>query len=679
MRVLHGIAHDHDPLLVLLAVLMCVAGSYVSVRLFRHTLEERGASRIYWTFLSSISAGAAIWATHFIAMLGHRPGAPVSFDAALTVLSALIAVAGTAFSLVLLSCSRRSIAIIGGGCALGITISTMHYVGMSAYRVEGTVNWILSYVAGSILISIVACMLCFRYLEKSHENKNLLVSTAFFSFAIAALHFVGMAAFVVSPNAGLESGADGQALGMMATAVALVGFLIIGLGISTHMLERRTASESQAKFRSVALQDDLTEIANRRAFKETLVAECSQLKQGGPPFALFLVDLDRFKAVNDTLGHPIGDVVLQRTAGRIRSAVRPNDLIARLGGDEFAVLAYGIRHHVEAEAIAARIVEILDRPFVIESNVAELGASIGVVAAPEDGTDADELIRLADIALYSAKREGRRQYCVFRSELAERLAQQRKLESDLRRACSLEEFDLVYQPIANATNGDITGAEALLRWSCAERGAVPPSEFIPIAEDLGLLSQMGAGVLKQACRDAAHWPEKIDLSVNISPIQLLDPRLPQTIVQALAGSGLSAERLELEITEDAILGNDDLALGVLRKVQALGVRISLDDFGIGYSSLSHLHRFPINRIKIDKSIMQKVAHDASSQSITRSIAQLGQSMGLKITAEGIETEDQLAFATIHGCTNLQGFLIGKPMSKDDLAALLRPKQERSIA
>ncbi|MFB0612887.1 putative bifunctional diguanylate cyclase/phosphodiesterase [Aurantiacibacter poecillastricola] len=664
MRILTCLTQDHDILLVMLAALMCLAGSYVSAKLFRRTLKDKSDSRFYWCFLAAVTAGAAIWATHFIAMLGYQPNVPVTFAGNLTIVSALIAIAGTAIGLVVAMHRNRFIAAGCGGGTIGLAIAAMHYVGMFAYRVDGVVSWSPGYVIASIAIAILASAMVIDQIRTGTGRHVIARAVGFLTVAIVGLHFTGMAAFAVAPVEGLSSGADSAAFTALAISIALAALLILGAGISTHLLENRAQIDSQARLQHIALHDELTEIVNRRGFSKALGAECTRLQRYGRPFALLMVDLDRFKSINDTFGHPVGDEVLRRVAGRLRSAVRSGDLLARLGGDEFAVIAYGLDTLQDAERLARRIVEVIERPFIVTGHIAEIGASVGVVLAPTEASRPEKLIRKADVALYTAKKEGKGQYCIYRAELGEALERRRLIEADLRRACMRDEFNVVYQPVIDAVSGNVTGAEALLRWSCEGRGEVSPSEFIPIAEELGLVTRMGAGVLKQACRDAVGWPSDISISVNISPIQLLDPKLPQTVLQALEESGLSSDRLELEITETALIGNDEIAMKVLSGIRDLGVRISLDDFGTGYSSLSYLHRFPISRLKIDRSFVRQLPTDQGSASIIRAISQLGKSLNLKITAEGIETQDQLAFVSSHGCDNLQGFLISHPIRSD---------------
>ena len=679
MRVLTCLYHEHNLWIVALAAVMCLIGSLTSVKLFQRTFAETGTTRLQWCFLSAFTAGAAIWATHFIAMLGYRPGVPVTLHGALTVLSALIAVGGTAAGL-LVACSRnRFVAVFTGGGIIGLSIASMHYVGMFAYRADGIVRWLPGYVIASLFLSVIFSALAIDQIRKIGMSNNIGLGAGLFAAAIVTLHFTGMAAFTVIPLAGVQGGADSEAFSALAAAIAMVALIIIGAGISTHLVDRRTRSKSEEQLQYLAAHDALTDVANRRAFAAALKVQCDKLGRDGRPFALLMIDLDRFKPINDTLGHPVGDIVLQKVARRLRHAVRSGDMVARIGGDEFAVMAYGLASEAEAEALAGRVVEILGRPFIIQGQVAEIGASVGVSLAPKHGNDPETLVQFTDIALYTAKRTDERGYRLFEPAMQEVIQRRRFLEVDLRRACMREDFKIAYQPIIDSATGAYTGAEALLRWTCPDRGEVEPSEFIPIAEELGLISRIGAGVLKQACMDAASWPKHLDLAVNISPVQLHDPRLPQTVMQALEDSGFPATRLELEITETALLGNDEIVMRTLTKLREFGIRISLDDFGTGYSSLSYLHRFPITRIKIDKSFVQRLPSDVGSASIVRAIAQLGESLQMKITAEGIETDEQMAFITQHGCNDVQGFLISRPVNAIAIGNLFHREKNKAAA
>ena len=375
------------------------------------------------------------------------------------------------------------------------------------------------------------------------------------------------------------------------------------------------------------------------------------------------IDDDRFKPVNDTLGHSLGDLVLHKVARRLQKVLDPNDHLARLGGDEFAIICAETRDTSQVRLKASQIVEMLSRPLIIQGHLIELGGSVGIASAPKDGASFDDLTQNADIALYAAKAAGRSTFQLYQPSMSEEILVRRSLEADLRRAVNREEFEVYYQPQTDAKTGAFTGAEALVRWNHPERGLLSPGIFIPLAEELGFIGSIGSWVLKKACMDAATWPAHLTVAVNLSPIQLLDRRLVRIVKNALAEANLPAHRLELEITETSLIGNDVQALAVLNELRELGVSISLDDFGTGYSSLSYLHRFPINRIKIDRSFISRVPNDPDSVSIIRAIAQLGTSLGMKIT------DEQRVFSAGGGCDHLQGYLISRPIPYKQVACL----------
>ncbi|CAO4157218.1 Diguanylate cyclase [Methylorubrum extorquens] len=420
----------------------------------------------------------------------------------------------------------------------------------------------------------------------------------------------------------------------------------------------------------MARLDPLTGLPNRLLLRERLEEALARLKRNGEACALLLIDLDRFKPVNDTLGHPVGDALLLKVADRLRATVRPTDTIARIGGDEFIILQTGVRDPSDIQALARRLVDLIGRTYMVEGHLLTIGASVGVAVAPGDGTTADILLKNADLALYRSKTDGRGTFRFFEPEMDARMQARRRLELDMRQALARREFLLHYQPQMNLENNRLTGCEALIRWRHPERGTVSPVDFIPLAEEIGLIVPIGEWVIRQACRDAAAWPAPLSVAVNVSPAQFKSERLVETILSALSTSGLPAKRLEVEITEGVLLQESEKTLQTLHRLRALGVRVSMDDFGTGYSSLSYLRSFPFDKIKIDRSFVKDLAAKPDGDAIIRAIAGLGKSLGMTTVAEGVETHDQMQRIRAEGCTDVQGYLISKPITADDLLTLL---------
>ncbi|HWJ99363.1 MAG TPA: EAL domain-containing protein [Xanthobacteraceae bacterium] len=412
---------------------------------------------------------------------------------------------------------------------------------------------------------------------------------------------------------------------------------------------------AEAKILHMARHDALTDLPNRLLFREKTLQSFSQHRA----LAVLFVDLDRFKSVNDTLGHPIGDALLCAVTERLKLAIRGADIISRLGGDEFAVVQLGANPETAA-TLAERIINTLSEPFEIRGHQVLIGASIGIALAPADGRDPDQLLKNADMALYRAKAEGRGTFQFFQQEMDVRMQERRYLELDLRKAVAASQFVLHYQPIVDIEKRKITGFEALLRWMHPEKGLIMPDSFIPIAEEIGLISNIGEWVIRQACQDASKWPNDIGVAVNLSAVQFRSPTLVLSVISNLAASDLSPHRLGLEITETVFLQDDRLVLDTLHQLREVGVRISLDDFGTGYSSLSYLRSFPFDKIKIDRSFTQELQSKEDAVAIVQTIVQLGTSLGMKVIAEGVETREQFEILKKEGCTEVQGFLFSRP-------------------
>ncbi|WP_299818840.1 EAL domain-containing protein [uncultured Jannaschia sp.] len=433
----------------------------------------------------------------------------------------------------------------------------------------------------------------------------------------------------------------------------------------SDITERRRA---EARMAHMAHHDALTGLSNRVKFRERLEAALDA--KTPDTFAVFCLDLDHFKPVNDTLGHPIGDKLLQAVAGRLKRCVREGDVVARLGGDEFAILQFDMTDAESPTHLAKRIIETLCAPYRIDDHQIVIGTSVGIGLSPADGTKADTLIKAADLALYRAKIDGRGAFRFFEAEMDARMQARRALELDLRAALSRDEFRLCYQPIVDMGTDRVSCFEALLRWHHPERGLVRPDQFIPLAEETGLINRIGAWVLHRACLEAASWPAGIRVAVNLSPLQFKGMDVVREVESALADSGLDAGRLELEITETVLLTQTDATLALLEKLRALGVRISMDDFGTGYSSLSYLRKFPFDKIKIDRSFTRDLHESSEAQAIVRAITSLGLSLGMAVTVEGVETADQLEAVRAEGCTEVQGYVYSPPVPAEELHALL---------
>ena len=441
------------------------------------------------------------------------------------------------------------------------------------------------------------------------------------------------------------------------------------------MTERRKA---EARIEHMAQHDALTGLPNRAQLRVRLEEAFARARRG-EPFAVLCLDLDRFKAVNDTLGHPVGDELLRAVTARLRGLVRETDTVVRLGGDEFAIVQTIVEQPDAATALARRLIAELGAPYEIEGHQVVVGASVGIALAPADGGSADTILKSADLALYRAKGEGRGTWRFFEPEMDARMQERRRLELDLRRALVDGEFQLHYQPLIRVASRRIIGFEALVRWVHPDRGMVSPADFIPLAEETGLIIQLGEWVLREACAEAAKWPDHVTVAVNVSAVQFGNPRLVDAVADALARSGLPGERLEIEVTETIMLQDNVTTLAMLHRLRGLGVRISMDDFGTGYSSLSYLRSFPFDKIKIDQSFVRDLEKRGDARAIVRAISGLGGSLGMRTTAEGVETPEQFERLRADGCTEAQGYLFGRPMPGPQAAALLQANAAPPLA
>jgi diguanylate cyclase (GGDEF)-like protein/PAS domain S-box-containing protein len=444
------------------------------------------------------------------------------------------------------------------------------------------------------------------------------------------------------------------------------------VGIFSDITSKKATEEQLER---LAYFDSLTNLPNRLLFRDRLSQEVAAARRHGNRVALFFIDLDRFKYVNDTLGHAAGDELLQIVAQRLRQCVRESDTVSRLGGDEFTVIIPDIEHADQVSGIAQKIIDDLGRSIPLRAQEVQIGASVGVAVFPDDGEDVEQLIRHADMALYKAKDEGRNNFQFFSAELQTHIADRIALEEDLRKGLERNEFLLHYQPKYNLATGAISGMETLVRWQHPVRGMVSPVEFIPLAEETGLIIPMSEFILREACRQTTDWIKAsgmpLKVAVNLSARQFQQSDLVEVIKHTLDETGLSAELLELELTERMVMGDVDEAIRTMQALRELGLSLAIDDFGTGYSSLSYLKRFPINTLKIDQSFVRDLTIDSDDASIVQAIIAMGRQLDLHVVAEGVETEEQLEFLRQHGCGEIQGYLMSRPLPDGEFVKLLQ--------
>ena len=478
------------------------------------------------------------------------------------------------------------------------------------------------------------------------------------------------------------SGRPGDLLRRRAIPLTLFGLVIAAVlfGILTGHFRRlvRDLASTEVRSRDLIGRDPLSGLANRLLFAEHLDRELAQIAAGRAGLAVLFIDLDRFKDVNDTHGHQAGDDLIRLVGLRLTNLVRSTDTIARFGGDEFAIIQTGIRSAEDAAALAERVLEALTRPFVLDGTHVLVGASIGVALAPAHGLTREGLMGLADTALYQAKSRGRNRFVFFENRMDETIRMRKTVEEDLRRAIEMDELLLHYQPLFSADGEKVVGLEALVRWPHATRGLIPPGEFIPIAEERGLIIPLGEWVLRRACLDGLRWPG-VRIAVNVSPIQFRHRDFVQKVTDLLAETGFEPTRLELELTEGVVVEDADAAESAMMELRALGVHLALDDFGTGYSSLIYLRRFAFDTIKIDRSFLESMEATGESAILVHSMVHLGRALGLTVTAEGVETAEQHRFLQALGCHQLQGYLFSRPLTSEQVDALIGTGPDQAAA
>lgn len=671
---------SYSPTLVIISLCVAILASYTALDLTGRIATARGRAVHLWTAGGAFAMGVGIWSMHFIGMLAFDLPIDLGYDIAITLLSLLIGILSSGFALWLVSQPQLPLWQLGfGALVMGAGISAMHYTGMAAMRMQPGIDYDPTLFSASLLIAVGAsgAALWIAFHLRQHTPYVRLIrggAAVIMGIAIVGMHYTGMAAaqfadgsFCGAATAGLSGkGLDNLVL---ITTLAVLSIALL-TSILDARLEARTAAlaqsltEANRELTQLALHDTLTGLPNRVLLADRIDQAMSRVDGEGGCFALMFIDLDGFKPVNDAFGHHMGDQLLREVSLRLREDLRSQDTLARIGGDEFVLLVQ-LSEPNDAMGLAARQVSLIGQAFRVADHDLQISASVGIALYPGNGQATHELLMNADAAMYHAKGAGKNGYSFFDASMNSNARKQLQLLQDLRNAVDHQEFSLHYQPKFDANNGRPVGAEALLRWEHPTQGMLLPDKFIDLAEKTGLIIPIGDWVLNEACRQMREWYvlgyTDWRIAVNLSALQFCHAGLVQSVAKALATHYLPANSLTLEITETTAMSDADASMTVLQELSDMGVDLSIDDFGTGYSSLMYLKRLPANELKIDRGFVRDLERDSDDAAIVSAIVALGQALGLRIVAEGVETGVQQDFLTQLGCDSLQGYLLGHPL------------------
>jgi len=681
--------------LVLISLCVAILASYTALDLTGRIATAKGRAVYLWMGGGALAMGIGIWSMHFIGMLAFSLPIELGYDTALTALSLLIAVASSGFALWLVSQPKLPwLQLAFGALIMGTGIACMHYMGMAALRMQPGIDYDPTLFGASLAIAVgasaAALWIAFRLRQHTPYVRQIRgVAAVVMGIAIVGMHYTGMAAanFPAGSFCGaLATGLAGDGLDYL---VLITTLAVLAVALLTSVLDARLEARTAELARSLtlanqeltqlALHDTLTGLPNRTLLADRIDQAVGRVAEQGGCFALMFIDLDGFKPVNDAFGHHVGDLLLKAVAARLRGHLHSQDTLARIGGDEF-VLLVELDEPDDAMDVAAKQVNLMARPFRVAEHDLQLSASLGIVLYPGNGLDQHELLRNADAAMYHAKSAGKNGYSFFDASMNSNARQQLQLLQDLRTALEHGQFRLHYQPKFDAVQRLPIGAEALLRWEHPQHGLMLPDRFIGLAEKTGLIIPIGEWVLGEACRQMRQWleqgNEKWRIAVNLSAIQFCHAGLVDSVARALDENGLPPNRLTLEITETTAMRDADASLQVLQRLSDMGVDLSIDDFGTGYSSLMYLKRLPANELKIDRGFVRDLEQDSDDAAIVSAIVALGQALGLRIVAEGVETDRQQDFLTRLGCDSLQGYLLGQPVPAEQFMTGLQALKAR---
>lgn len=678
----------HYPLVVL-SVLVAVFVSNTALSLFQRVAHYRGLQSRVWMFGGAGAMGCGIWSTHFVGMLALSLPIPLTYDITTTATSLIVAITSS-FAALYVAARRpvSRVALSASALLLGGGVSAMHYSGMSAIQIVPLLTYSPSLVGLSILVAVAGsfgALVLFLRATGPNLNRVLVRAAAagVLGISIGGMHYIGILGTRFGAGAYCTgvAGVDSQWLAVM---VASVAFAVTALTTLMLIYDGYLAAKAQkyherlelanAQLHHAATHDALTGLPNRLQLAAALDELIRASNDASRQFAVMLIDLDRFKEVNDSLGHLAGDELLRVMTSRLRTQVRAGTSLARLGGDEFVVVVDDLSGAADADLVAARLQEAIAQPVLLRGLAVHVSGSVGIALFPEHGTDSSMLLQRADAAMYFVKNNARGGRQFYSTEIPMPSRERLEVDDGLRKALVARELELYYQPKVDVRSGRIEGAEALIRWRHPQRGLVAPAEFIPLAEETGLIVPMGEWALREACRQAHAWQYgsvgRLRVAVNVSAKQFQTCDFADVVARIVRESGLDPSLLELELTESAVMRNPRASIGALQRLTDLGVAVSLDDFGTGYSSLSHLRRLPLTKLKIDRSFIQDLATDPGCAQIVRAIVSLGHNLHLKVIAEGVETAQQLRFLREVGCDKYQGYYFSRPIPAHEFARMV---------
>lgn len=683
-------AVSYNPWLVVLSIALAALDAYVAFSVVGRIARSRGPAAVLWTGFGALAMGSGVWAMHFIGMLALEVPMPLGYDSQETALSSVPVILATGATLWLLARRSTHAGAVMAGVVLGLGMTSMHYLGVHALHIRPSIAWRLPWVAASLLLGLAGSTaaiwlhsMIWRG-DRRHRWWLRVLAALMLGGTAAGVHYLGVAAMRFPAGAvSLEAGIGLHGLGLGLT-ISLVSGLLLLLTLCASLAHRQLQRHTEAIARELgqardalswlAYHDELTALPNRANVLDLLdrllpLAQAEQFE-----VAVMFVDLDGFKSINDTLGHDVGDEFLRSVADALRASVRSRDTVARFGGDEFVVVLERFRSEANLVAICRKILSLVSRPVTVAGHSVSATPSIGVAMFPRDGGDAASLLRHADLAMYSAKEQGKAGYCFYQPRMSELARDRLLLSAELREALQREEIVVYYQPKVELASRRVIGLEALARWPQPGRGLLLPKIFVPLAEGSGLIGQLGQVVLRQVARQLAQWRARglplVPVAINVSLQEIQDGHFVAALLGTLREFGLPHDLIEFEITESAAMKNAEHTLRQLRQLEALGFRMAIDDFGTGFSSLSHLRQLPTQSIKIDQSFVQGASRNPADRDITEAIIALARKLRLATIAEGIETEAQAAWLQEAGCEIGQGYLFVRPLPPESVPALL---------